>query len=301
MNPWLGARRGHLSDWTTQQWVRATGRVVGLADAPWLRGPCGRPTGIGEADFERYAADEGFCVEADPPDAGLLDDLTALRSERFDPAALRPEVASFYERTGCYQLQLWSQWSAYFRPFGKAVDAIFARRLGQLQLPLSPLDTSRGVSSRLIRLRDGAGETQTVWLRRRLPEGEMLYAGLYSVAQPPLAAAPCVKVTFPLPNGNASVFLDPVVHADGSLELISAGDAFGGAGFYFVVARDERTVWAKHVPQLTERIRVYPDEHGGLHTDHVFRLWGRVFLRLHYAMPRADRTELSAGPGSACE
>jgi hypothetical protein len=30
VNPWLGARRGHLSDWTTQQWVRRTGRRVDL-------------------------------------------------------------------------------------------------------------------------------------------------------------------------------------------------------------------------------------------------------------------------------
>jgi hypothetical protein len=287
MNPWLGSRRGYLSDWTTQQWVRATGSTIRLVDAPWLRGPCGQPTGISEGDFERYAADEGFCVEPAPADAGLLDDLAALRSEHFDPAALRPEVADFYEHTGRYQLRLWSQWSACFRPFGKAVDTIFARRLGQLQLPLSPLDTSRGVSSRLTRLRHGDGETQTVWLRRRLPEGEVLYAGLYSVARPPLAAGPCVKVTFPLPNGNASVFLDPVAHADGSLELVSAAHAFGGSGFYFVVVRDEQTVWAKHVPQLTERIRVYPDEFGELHTDHIFRLWRRIFLRLHYAMPLA--------------
>src|SRR5215217_292418 len=221
MNPWLGARRGHLSDWTTQQWVRATGRTVALADAPWLRGPHGRPAGIGEEDFERYALAAGLMVDSDPPDGGLLDDLGALRSERFDPAALRPEVADFYEHTARYQLRLWSQWSAVFRPFGKAVDSIFARRLGQRQLPMSPLDPSRGISSRLIRLRGRDGGSETVWLRRRLPDGEVLYAGLYALVRPPLATGPCVKVTFPLPNGNASVFLDPVARADGSLELVS--------------------------------------------------------------------------------
>ena len=116
----------------------------------------------------------------------------------------------------------------------------------------------------------------------------MLYAGLYTVAQPPLAAGPCVKVAFPLPNGNASVFLDPVARPDGSLELVSAAREFGGSGFYFVVARDATEAWAKHVPQLTERIHVYPDQLGELHTDHVFRLWNRVFLRLHYVMPLAN-------------
>jgi hypothetical protein len=80
---------------------------------------------------------------------------------------------------------------------------------------------------------------------------------------------------------------DPVAHTDGSLELVSAAQEFGGSGFYFVVC-DAETVWAKHVPQLTERIHIYPDEVGELHTDHVFRLWKRVFLRLHYAMPLAS-------------
>ena len=158
MNPWLGDRRGFLSDWATQQWVRATGKRVELATASWLRGPWATPNGVAESDFERYAAQEGLDVmDSATGDEGLLGDLAALRSKRFDPARLRPEVADFYLHTGRYRLQLWSQWSPIFRPFGKAVDSIFARRLGQLQLPLAPLDTSRGISSQLIQLRDREG------------------------------------------------------------------------------------------------------------------------------------------------
>ena len=85
MNPWLGDRRGFLSDWTTQQWVRATGRRVDLATASWLRGPCATPTGVAESDFERYAA--GARLEMRPSAGGaegLLDDLAALRSESPD-------------------------------------------------------------------------------------------------------------------------------------------------------------------------------------------------------------------------
>ena len=52
MNPWLGARRGHLSDWTTQQWVRTTGRGVDLREEAWLDGPWAPTTGIGERFFE---------------------------------------------------------------------------------------------------------------------------------------------------------------------------------------------------------------------------------------------------------
>src|SRR4051812_40941592 len=151
--------------------------------------------------------------------------------------------------------------------------------------PPAPLDTSGGIDSRVIRLR-GDGRTETAWLRRRRPGGEVLYAGLYAIARPPLAAGPCAKVAFPLPNGNASVFLDPVARPDGSLELVSSARSFGDAGFYFVVVRDEATVWARHVPQLEERIHVYCDEQGEVHTDHRFWLWGRVFLRLHHLCAR---------------
>ena len=286
LNPWLGARRGHLSDWITQQWVRAAGRRVALADAPWLRGPHADPTGVRESDFARFAAEEGLRTAEPTGHDGLLDSFGALSSQRFDPARLHPLVVDFYEHTERYGLELWSQWSPVFRPFGKAIDAIFARRLGQLQLPLAPLDTSRGVTSGLVKLRGDDGRSRTAWLRHRLPDGEVLYAGLYSVEHPPLAPGPCVKVTFPLPNGHASVFLDPVLHEDGSLELVSEAREFGGSGFYFVVVGDHARVWARHVPQLTERIHVYVDSTDELHTDHVFRIWGRVFLQLHYAMPR---------------
>ena len=285
MNPWLGAERGNLADWITQSWVRATGRRLTPADAVWLRGPRAAPGGVAEDEFERYAAAEGLAVLAETEDAGLLDDFGALRSERFDPARVRPEIVDFYEHTSRYRLHLWSQWAPAFAPFGRAVDRVFARRLGQLQLPLAPLDTSGGISSRVTRLRGTDGRTETAWLRRRRPGGEVLYAGLYSVARPPLAPGACVKVAFPLPNGNASVFLEPVAGPDGSLDLVSSAAAFGGSGFYFVVARDGGAAWARHVTQLTERIRVYVDADGELHTDHHFRLWGRLFLRLHYAMP----------------
>jgi hypothetical protein len=46
LNPWLGPERGHLSDWTTQQWVRRTGRRIELRDEPWLDGPWAPPTGL---------------------------------------------------------------------------------------------------------------------------------------------------------------------------------------------------------------------------------------------------------------
>jgi hypothetical protein len=76
-----------------------------------------------------------------------------------------------------------------------------------------------------------------------------------------------------------------VHHPDGSFELVSPPALFGNAGFYFVV-RDGSAAWIKPVPAITEEIRVYVAERD-LRTDHTLRIWGRPFLRLHYAMRRA--------------
>lgn len=35
---------------------------------------------------------------------------------------------------------------------------------------------------------------------------------------------------------------------------------------------------------MKERIDVYPDSAGTLRADHVLRIWGAVFLRLHYRL-----------------
>jgi hypothetical protein len=48
---WLGEKRGYLSDWTTQQWVRITGRRVTDANCPWLNGPAGGIRLIGKEFF----------------------------------------------------------------------------------------------------------------------------------------------------------------------------------------------------------------------------------------------------------
>src|SRR4051794_32667909 len=184
MNPWLGGDRGFLTDWITQRWVRLTGRRIALADAAWLRGPVAAPTGVAEDEFEHYAARERLTALAESDDHGLLEDFGALRSERFDPSRIRPEVVDFYEHTARYRLHLWSQWSPAFAPFGRAVDRIFARRLGQLQLPLAPLDTSGGIPSRVIRLQ-GDGPTGTAWLRPPRPRGQGPCARHHGRGRPP--------------------------------------------------------------------------------------------------------------------
>jgi hypothetical protein len=100
--------------------------------------------------------------------------------------------------------------------------------------------------------------------------------------------SPCVKVVFPLPNGNAIVLMKPESHADGSFSLTSSGTRFGDPGFYFTVHGRDGTVWARYVRAMKERITVYAAERNTARADHVLWLWGKQFLRLHYRMRLAN-------------
>lgn len=276
---WLGSERGYISDWLTQQWVRATGRRLRLAEHPWLSGPTGTTHGIGPHFFDDYAVRAGLEILAEDAPRGLVPDLSAV----LDRSAIHPAVAAFYERTSEYRMDCWSEWSAIFRPFGRLLAGVFSRRLEQLNVPLTGLETHRGISSRVLAMRTPQGDLQTAWVRQLLASSRTLYAGSYSVCGVPGHAGPCIKVCFPLPNGRAIVIMRPDVHPDGSLTVISDGRAFGDPGFYFVVEHHGVT-WARYVQTMKETIHVYPAEAGVVRADHILRIWGRIFLRLHYRL-----------------
>jgi hypothetical protein len=282
---WLGHKRGYLSDWVTQLWVRGTGRKVDLRGETWLDGPVGAPRGVGPDFFLRLAERAGLEVRADG-DRGLVREFSELAAPDFDPAAVAPAVIDFYERTSAYELDAWAEWCGIFRPFGRILARLFSRRLQQLNVPLGGLDTSRGLTSDVLQLRDPAtGEVRyTGWLRKLVGSGDVLYAGAYSLAEVPGRRGLCVKVVFPLPNGNAIVLMRPQAHADGSFSVVSAGSRFGDPGFYFTVHGDDGTVWVRYVRSLKESIRVYPAAQREVRADHVLTIWSAVFLRLHYRL-----------------
>ncbi|HYD50974.1 MAG TPA: hypothetical protein VEA99_00050 [Gemmatimonadaceae bacterium] len=282
---WLGDARGYLSDWVTQRWVHLTGRRTALAAAPWLDGPAGDPGGIGADFFDTFAEREGL-VLGRSSGAGLIADFAALAAPDFDPGAVHPAVVAFYARTARYELDSWAEWCGGFRPFGRMLASLFSRRLQQLNVPLTGLDTSRGVTSEVLQLVEptSGAVRHTAWVRRLVGSGDVLYAGAYSLATVPGRAGRCVKVVFPLPNGNAIVLMRPVAHADGSLSIVSSGRRFGDPGFYFTVRAGEGEVWARYLRSLEECIHVYAAEQGSVRADHVLKLWGATFLRLHYRL-----------------
>src|SRR5262245_7900476 len=155
--PDLGGRRGRLSDWITQRWVQHTGRRVRWSDSPWLAGPVGDVAGIGPDFFERFAVRQGLKVSRCDAQRGLLERFADLEGPCCRVAGVHPEIARFYERTSAYGLEVWSEWCGAYRPFGQLLAMIFSRRLQQLNMPLSPLDSRFGVRSEVLRLEDAAG------------------------------------------------------------------------------------------------------------------------------------------------
>lgn len=281
---WLDDTKGNIVDWMTQRWVQVTGRALSLGGHPWLDGPVGGPTAIGAKFFEDYAIENGLRLLHGQA-GGLIPSFEALRSPTFDPDAISTSVVDFYARTDAYDLDAWSQWTGPFRPFGWALAFIFSRRLQQLNVPLSPMDTSRGMTSEVVPVVEDKTNRLvfTAWVRQLVATGNIIYAGAYSTCTVPEGATPCVRVVFPLPNGNAMVLMRPIAHADGSLTLVSAGASFGSPGFYFTVHGSDGAIWARYLRSLRESIHVY-DVSGHLRADHVLSVWGITFLRLHYRL-----------------
>jgi hypothetical protein len=283
---WLDDSRGHLIDWSTQRWVELTGRRIDLQESPWLEGPIGKPSGIGRDCFDSYAAANS--LRADPHGGGLLPNFSTLDSRSFSSSRIAPAIVQFYEQTAEYELDAWSQWCGAFRPFGWMLAFLFSRRLQQMNMPLSGLDTSRGMTSavtELAREADGA-QVFTTWVRELSGSGNVIYAGAYSTCRPPGFDGPCVRVVFPLPNGNATVIMRPIAHDDGSLTLVSSGDRFGDPGFYFTVRDVRGRMSARYLRTMRETIHVYAAANGEVRADHELTLWRLTFLRLHYRLRR---------------
>jgi hypothetical protein len=153
------------------------------------------------------------------------------------------------------------------------------------------------MTSEVIQLRQPeSGKVRyTAWVRTSRLTGDVVYAGSYSLCSIPGHDGPCVKVAFPLPNGNAIVIMRPTAHEDGSFSITSSGRGLGDPGFYFTVHGKSGRVWARYVRAMRERIHVYTAEDEGVRADHVLTLWGVTFLRIHYRLrPRQTAYLLAA-------
>lgn len=267
--------------------IRLFGRRVQPAQAPWLMGPIGGEH-IGDKPYDEYAAAHGLAVVRNAREGGLIPRFEALAGPTFDPDRVASEVRDFYEHTAAYRMDVWAK---TFFPSNLALWLLvttISRKVEQLNFPVDTFATASGMDSEIVLLQDPHGEVRcTGWFRRLVEDGRVLYTGFYNSEAVPLHEGACVKVVFPMPNGNATVILRPEVGSDGSLILDSSGAGFGNVGFYRMQhfgRGDALTVWK--IRSLRERFRVYVDAERVLRCDHAIRFLGLPVLHLHYRIQR---------------
>lgn len=290
---------GALTAAGIRSWVRLTGRRIARLEAPWLECPMGPPGRIGGEFYSQLAA-VGRLTIRPAAGHGLLIDFAHLRGNGFDPDRVCPEVRDFYEHTSSYHLEAWSEAPLLTRFFLWGLTRFVSRRMDQLNFPVSSLELAGGMTSEVLPMFSESGErVYTGWFRRLAADGRVIYTGLYSTRRPAAYPDPCVKVSFPLPRGSATVFLRPEAQPDGSFKLISAGSRFGDPGFYRMVEAGPDHWRVRYIRSLREYFHVYLDKRGVLRTEHLVRFLGLTVLRLHYKMervrPDADGHTTSAG------
>lgn len=276
----------NLLDKTTQLWVRWSGKTISPDNCEWLLGPVGDTDKIADHFVDRLVRDEGLKVDRPERDAGLLDRFEDLELSEEDMSRIRPEIIDFYTNTSNYKIEFWSSWKGIFRWFGWLLAVLFSRRLKQLNLPLDPLEASRGLESQILKLRKGEETKWTVWYRILNATRRVIYSGVYTHCEHPDLKQRLLKVVFPLPNGNAAVVMKMEVKPDGSFLLSSEGKKFGDHGFYFTLTDHKGKYWAKFVKAMHEWIHVYVDDQGVLRTDHNLNFHGMRFLELHYKLTK---------------
>ena len=271
--------------------IRVFGRVVRLSDAPWLAGPIGSDY-IGDKPYEEVAERERLELIRRASSGGLVPDFTVFNGPAFKLAQLREEVRHFYEHTCAYRMDVWSETSFPGNIGLWLLVTTISRKVDQLNFPLSALATAKGIDSEIVHLKSADGRVRYAgWYRRLVESGRTIYTGFYMTEQVPLCHTVCVKVVFPMPNGNATVILRPSVEADGSLRLSSKGARFGDAGFYRMQRVDADRVRVWRIASLHEDFRVYLDDDRVLRCDHSVRFLGLPILHLHYRIEQKRRAE----------
>jgi hypothetical protein len=174
---WVARIVGAIGAWLIYRMIWLFGRTRAWRDIPWLDGPLGGAV-IGDAPYREVAARHGLTVQRNAADAGLVPDFEALRTDRCDPDRLDPRIREFYEHTTRFTMDVWSR--TYF-PSSIGLYLLvttISRQVDQLNFPLTPLDSARGISSEIIPLRSPDGGIRyTGWYRTLAEPARVLFTG----------------------------------------------------------------------------------------------------------------------------
>lgn len=272
----------HPQDWWTQKWNLIFGQKIHPLTEPWLIGTFGNENGIGEDVIIQLGKKENLRIERNQKNAGLIPNFKDLALSEGDFKQIDPKIIDFYQNTSNYVLELKVKWNPFFKPFGFLVNTLFSRRINQLNIPFSNTPTNAAIRSEIIQLVDSSTHEvkYTFWLRKFVETGQVIYSGIYGLCQLP-SGKRCVKAVFPLPNGNATVILNPLVNHEGNFVLQSKGRKFGDAGFYFLVEDQQSQLWAQYLPSFSDTLTLASSK-DKISAIQVLKLWGLKVLQFDY-------------------
>jgi len=246
--------------------------------------PISRLTGgwsIGEDFLERQG------MTGDATVSGMMDDVDAYQSDRFDPSAVAPSVRRFFERSGDYELAVAPDWEPPWRQLAVLYRPV-ATRIGQLSVPLVSATGAQALSGRVVAVNSEDARTgDRAWIRsnvgRATGADSMTYVGIYDRYRS--TGRSYVRVTFPLPWSNLTGILRVENGGtDGNALVLSSFPDLGNcddAGLYLMVGG--ATV---RLP-LNETLVVKPDdERGSVHAVHRVELLGARVFTLRYDIHR---------------
>lgn len=284
----MGVPIQKFQDWFTQQWVILWGKKIDPEEVDWLMGPFGQVNGIGEEFIDQLAQKENLIVNRDTKSTGLIPSMEALNLPETEQTRLAPEVIDFYQNTANYELDFSVKWNPFFKVFGVLVNKLFSRRINQLNIPTHDIAEGTSIKSEIITLSDPeTSEVKyTVWFRAIKSSGQVVYSGVYGTCILPNGKT-CVKAVFPLPNGNATVIMNPSVGSQGELILDSSGRKFGDAGFYFLLNDTDGNYWSQFIRSFRDQL-IVSAENNNITCNQTLTLWGIKVITFHYKIKNTE-------------
>lgn len=271
-----------FQDWFTQQWAIFWGTKIDPNNYDWLMGPFGNLNGIGEDFIYQLATKEGLVVQRERNSQGLIPSVEMLNLSEVDLSKLSRTVIDFYENTSNYNLDINVKWNPFFKILGVLVNKLFSNRINQLNIPIDGDENLRSIKSEIITLVDAiSGEAKyTVWLRSSATSSRVMYSGIYGTCKLP-SGRTCIKAVFPLPQGNATVILNPSVGENGELILESSGSKIGDAGFYFLLKDVNDNYWTQFISSFHDKL-IINSKNDEIFAEQVLTLWRQTVLKISY-------------------
>jgi len=282
----------NFQDWTTQQWVILSGKKINSKEYGWLLGPFGNTNGIGEKFINQLAENENLEICKSELSKGLIKSIDQLDLSSTELNTLSKNIIDFYENTSSYEFDLKTTWNPFFKIFGYLLKILFSDRIEQLNIPMDNNKNAKGMHSTIVQLIDKKTQNpkRTIWLRTFKETKQVIYSGVYETCALPNGMT-CIKAMFPLPNGNATVILQPSVGDNGELILKSAGRKIGESGFYFLLKDKNGNLWTKYIKSFKDNLTVSFDK-GEIKAVQILTFYGFNVLSFEYNIKKTTNSKI---------